>query len=514
MVHSILALCYAIALVIPVAWGTMCLVLTWRSRRGSQQPRPVPPYEGTWPMVTVQIPVYNERYVVDRVIAAVAALDYPRDAIEVQVLDDSSDDTSDIVHQAVVHAQGLGLAIQHIRRSDRSGFKAGAMNAALKIAQGDFIAIFDADFVPSADFLRRTVPFLVDDATLGCVQARWEHLNGDESLLTRAQRVWLDGQLLVEQTGRSHAGLPVAFLGSAGVWRRTAIIEQGGWHTDTQLEDHDQSYRAQIAGWRILILPDLAVPAELPSHIDAFRVQQYRWSKGMSQVLRKVGVPLWRSRLPLLAKLAGTLHLLGYMAHVMLMILMLVQLPLSLLGVSLGWLTIPALVASAGPLVMYASSERRIRGSWRTVLRHVPLLVVLWMGLSVTIARGAGEGLLSRTCQWPRTPKFGGRRPSSMRAFTHVHVHEVVWIELAVALAALVGCAIALIRYEYATALFLAAFGVSVSLIAGTSIMSLCKPHGTARVFQDAEWRGEDLQPALETRPARTIVGDSLRHRG
>jgi cellulose synthase/poly-beta-1,6-N-acetylglucosamine synthase-like glycosyltransferase len=508
MIHSILALCYAIALVIPVAWGIMCLILTWRSRHNSvQQPCPAPCYDDTWPMVTVQIPVYNERYVVDRVIAAVAALDYPHYALEVQILDDSSDDTSEIVHQAVDHAQELGLCIQHIRRSDRRGFKAGAMNAALEIARGDFIAIFDADFVPSADFLRRTIPFLLDDPGLGCVQARWEHLNGEESLLTRAQRVWLDGQLLVEQAGRSHAGLPVAFLGSAGVWRRTAIIEQGGWHTDTQLEDHDQSYRAQIAGWRILILPDLAVPAELPSHIDAFRVQQHRWSKGMSQVLRKVGIPLWRSRLPLVAKLAGTLHLLSYIAHLMLMTLMLLQLPLSLLGVSLGWLTIPALVASAGPLVMYASSERRMRGSWRTVLRHVPLLVMLWMGLSVTIARGAGEGLLSRSCHWPRTPKFGGRRPSRMPVCAYGRVSNVVWTELAISLAALMGCAIALTRYEYGTAMFLMAFGVSGSLVAGASILSL-KPNRNARVHEDGERRGEEVLPMLETTLHQTIVVD------
>jgi cellulose synthase/poly-beta-1,6-N-acetylglucosamine synthase-like glycosyltransferase len=472
MVPRILALFYAIMLVIPAACGAMSLILTWRSRHALHRPIPVPLHEGPWPMVTVQIPVYEERYVVARVIAAVAALDYPFNLLEIQVLDDSSDEISHLVHQAVIEARETGLNIEHIRRSDRSGFKAGAMNAALATAHGELIAIFDADFVPPRDFLRRTVPFLVDDARLACVQARWEHLNGEESMLTRAQRVWLDSQFVVEQTGRNQAGLPVVFLGTAGVWRRTAIIQQGGWHTDTQLEDHDQSYRAQIAGWRILILPHVAVPSELPSSIDAFRVQQYRWSKGMSQVLCKVCIPLWRSQLSLPAKLAGTLHLLGYAAHALLMALMLLQLPLSLLGVSLSWLTVPTLMATIGPLVMHTLTERRMRGSWRAGLRHVPLLMMLWMGLSVTIARGAGEGLLSRSCHWPRTPKLGSRRLTHSYISPQLRMDSVVWIEFFLALGAFVGCIVALMRYEFATAIFLVAFGASGSLVAGKTLLS------------------------------------------
>jgi cellulose synthase/poly-beta-1,6-N-acetylglucosamine synthase-like glycosyltransferase len=217
---------------------------------------------------------------------------------------------------------------------------------------------------------------------------------------------WLDGQFLTEQMGRTTIGLPVAFLGTAGIWRRTCLEQLQGWSSDTQMEDHDQSYRAQIQQWRMLLLPNLIVPGELPSTLDAFRTQQARWSKGIAQVLRKLILPLWRARLPLRVKAAGTLHLLGYSAHVLLVLLMLLRLPLALLGIDIAAFDLPLLLAAFGPVVLYGANEWRLRGL-RSVLCHLPVFVLLWLGLTPTFAANSFSGLVSTHTHWPRTPKWG-----------------------------------------------------------------------------------------------------------
>ena len=260
------------------------VALYYRTRRRSN-PSEIQPAH--WPLVTVQLPIYNERYVVARLIDAVCALDYPPDRLEIQVLDDSTDETQQIAAARVARYRALGFDIHHLHRLDRNGFKAGALEAGFARARGELLAVFDADFVPQTDFLRRTV-FHFADPRCGMVQARWDHINRGYSWLTRIQAIFLDGHFLIEHAARNRSGRFFNFNGTAGVWRRQAILDAGGWQHDTLTEDLDLSYRAQMAGWKFLFLPEVTVPAELPVDINAFKRQQYRWAKGSVQTARKL----------------------------------------------------------------------------------------------------------------------------------------------------------------------------------------------------------------------------------
>ena len=266
------------------------------------------------PLVMVQLPIYNERDVAARLIHAVARLDWPVDRLLVQVLDDSTDDTTAIVATALSCYREWGQHVEHVRRPSRTGYKAGALQYGLASSAADFVAIFDADFVPPADFLRRTIPFFADPS-VACVQARWGHINAEESGFTQAQALGFDGHFIVEKQARDAVGAFTHFNGSAGVWRRAAIDAAGGWQADTLTEDFDLSYRAQLAGWRIVYCGDVVVPAELPVQLDAFRRQQHRWAKGSMQTAGKLLGQLWRAPQPLWRKVFGTLHLTNYLAH-------------------------------------------------------------------------------------------------------------------------------------------------------------------------------------------------------
>ncbi|MCA9493397.1 MAG: glycosyltransferase, partial [Myxococcales bacterium] len=250
------------------------VIAFWRRR-----PSIAPPDPAEWPVVTVQLPVFNERYVVERLIRAVAALDWPRDRLEIQVLDDSTDDTTELSARLVDELRAQGHDIQLVHRTDRTGFKAGALAAGLAVAKGDLVAVFDADFVPTPDFLRRLVPWFADPG-VGMVQARWGHLNAEQDWLTAAQATLLDGHFVIEHTARNASGRWFNFNGTAGIWRRQAIVDGGGWQHDTLTEDLDLSYRSQLAGWRFLYLPEVVAPAELPPDMRAFKAQQHRWAKG------------------------------------------------------------------------------------------------------------------------------------------------------------------------------------------------------------------------------------------
>jgi cellulose synthase/poly-beta-1,6-N-acetylglucosamine synthase-like glycosyltransferase len=263
-----------------------CLRYRKRLREMSQDPAPLPDAE--LPQVTIQLPLYNEATVATRLLEHVARIDYPRERLEIQVLDDSTDETRSLLRTEVERLRDLGLDVVYLHRVDRVGYKAGALDAGLKVAKGDLIAIFDADFLPQPDFLRRIVPLFVADAKVGMVQARWGHLNRDHSLLTRTQALMLDGHHLVENRARSAAGWLFNFSGTGGMWRRQAIDTSGGWQHDTLTEDLDLSYRAQLAGWRFLYRENVVSPAELPEDVSAFRAQQFRWAKGTVQTARKL----------------------------------------------------------------------------------------------------------------------------------------------------------------------------------------------------------------------------------
>jgi len=366
----------------------------------------------------VQLPVYNERLVVERLIDAVAALDYPRERLEIQVLDDSTDDTRAIAAAAVARHRAQGLDIVHLHRPERAGYKAGALAAGLARARGELLAVFDADFVPPPGFLRDLAPRFADPA-VGMVQSRWGHLNRGRSRLTAAQATLLDAHFLLEHPTRMASGLFFNFNGTAGVWRRRCIEEAGGWSSDTLTEDLDLSYRAQLAGWRFEFAPATVARAELPIELSALKSQQRRWTKGSIQTARKLLPTLLRAPLPARVKVEAIVHLTSNLTFPTLLVVALL-LPPILFGPSAApaWLVwvLQAAVLALGlvPVILFLAAGRRAAGGRaREVLWDVPAALVLGVGLSVNNARAALEGLGGPIGDWDRTPKTGdgGARP-------------------------------------------------------------------------------------------------------
>lgn len=370
---------------------------------------PSPP--GEWPVVTVQLPIYNERYVVKRLIEAAAAIDYPRDRLEIQVLDDSVDETRAIAAERVAALREEGLDIVHLVRERREGFKAGALQHGLERARGDLLAIFDADFVPPPSILRAMVPYFQDPG-VGVVQSRWQHLNEDYSALARAQGISLDGHFVIEHAARMSAGRFFNFNGTAGVLRKACVLDAGGWQSDTLTEDLDLSYRAQLRGWRFVFAPHVLCPSELPVEMNAFKAQQHRWVKGSIQVARKLLPQVWRAPVPLGVKIEATFHLTYNVAYVFLLLLSLIVYPVVLARYrdpSTPYTvadTILFLVATASVLFFFAYAQRETRRDWKGQLRYLPFVMSLGMGLSVTNTRAVLEALAGHRSTFHRTPKF------------------------------------------------------------------------------------------------------------
>lgn len=395
-----------------------------------------PPLE--WPTVTVQLPIYNERFVVERLIDAVARLDYPAERLTIQVLDDSADDTASLARSRVAHHRARGLRVEHLQRPDRDGYKAGALAYGLARTSSEFIAIFDADFVPRPDFLKRTLPHFADPE-IGMAQARWGHLNAEYSLLTRAQSLMLDGHFGVEQTARDRFGLFFNFNGSAGVWRAACIRDAGGWGADTVAEDLDLSYRAQLRGWKLAYLPDVVAPAEIPTLVSAFKRQQFRWAKGSIQCLLKLGGQLAMAPRSLWHKTQAFLHLGGYLLHPFMLLLVLTSLPLILHGdlsrlqlgaISLGWL--------GGP-ILFTLAQWALYPDWRARLTYLPTLILVGPGLAVSNTWAVIEALIGRNpTLFLRTPKLqvegraaneNGQGAAEFAAY-HLPVDWSTWVEL------------------------------------------------------------------------------------
>ncbi len=372
-----------------------------------------------WPRVTVQLPIYNEHHVVERLINACANLAYPAAKLQIQILDDSDDQTTAVAARLVEQWRQRGRAIELIRRPDRSGFKAGALAHALPLATGEYIAIFDADFVPPADFLQRLIPTFFaptppqsksqSDGEIGFVQARWGHLNGAYSALTRCQTLALDGHFVVEQGGRQAAGFAFGFNGSGGVWRRACIeaATVGGWQADTLCEDLDLSYRAQLAGWRPSYRNDIEAPAEVPPQLIAFKRQQFRWAKGSIQTLKKLGGRVWQSEWPLRKRLAALVHLGSYLLHPLLLLLLFTSLPLIWLDATPGAYIAILSLASLGPPLLYAVGQQQLhRARWWQRWLHLPLLTLLGTGLCLSNTVAVYQGWTNRGGGFLRTPKF------------------------------------------------------------------------------------------------------------
>ncbi len=401
---------YAIAQLLLALLATHRGITLWRFRR--RLARAATPAPSVWPRVTVQLPLYNEPAVATRLIEAVACLDHPRDRLEVQVLDDSTDVTTDLVAAAVRDHRRRGLDIRHVRRPARVGFKAGALAAGLASASGEFVAVFDADFVPDSDFLRRTLPRF-SDPSVGMVQGRWGHLNRGRSLLTAAQAVLLDSHFFIEHDVRRSRGLFFNFNGTAGVWRRACIEAAGGWSSDTLTEDLDLSYRAQLAGWRFEFDPAAEVPAELPSDFGAFRSQQRRWAKGSIQTARKILPGLLRRPLPWRTKLESLAHLGANLAYPLLLALVLLLAPVlfapsTLSPLAVAMLQLGLFATGLLPVAAFlAAGQACARRPWPLVVRDVLGALALGIGMSANNARAVLEGFGASLGDWERTPKSG-----------------------------------------------------------------------------------------------------------
>ena len=378
-------------------------------------PAPLPPSPTIWPRVTVQLPLYNEQNVVERVIDATAALDYPAECLHIQVLDDSNDATVALAAARVAHYTAQGLHISHVRRPTREGYKAGALRNGMHETDGEFIAIFDADFVPESDFLRRTIPFFLQDERVGMVQTRWGHLNQNESLLTRLQAFGLDAHFLIEQVGRTFAGYFINFNGTGGVWRRSCIDDAGGWHIDTLTEDLDLSYRAQLRGWRFVYRPEIVAPAELPAVMDALKSQQFRWTKGAAETARKHLGTMWRSSLPLATKLQATFHLLNSSVYVVILLMALLSVPLVFVRANYHEYRAVFQLASIflvgfTPLIYYYYTAWRLAqpaGKAWFYPGFFILFLSVSMGLSLHNSRAVVLGWLGQRTPFVRTPKAG-----------------------------------------------------------------------------------------------------------
>jgi cellulose synthase/poly-beta-1,6-N-acetylglucosamine synthase-like glycosyltransferase len=411
---TLIAIGYAAILVALSAYGGHRYTLLyhyWRSRR--RQPAPPRRYaDHELPGVTVQLPLYNEQYVVEGLLRCVCALDYPRDRLQIQVLDDSTDETRMIAADAVALWRSKGFDVELLHRSDRRGFKAGALEAGLGQAKFGLVAIFDADFRPLPDFLRQAVHYF-NDESVAVVQGRWGHLNERDSLLTRVQSVMLDGHFLVEHPARNRSGRFFNFNGTAGIWRLAAIRDSGGWQGETLTEDLDLSYRAQLRGWRFVYDPAIVCPAELPVEMNAFKSQQHRWAKGSVQVMKKILPTVLRSSQPVPVKVEAFFHLTGNLAYLLMLGLCALTLPMLAVrsrisdGFAGGIFDAGLFVmATASVVVFYATAQILGYRAWKERLAAVPVMLAVGIGLTVSQSKAVVEALLGHQSAFVRTPKY------------------------------------------------------------------------------------------------------------
>ncbi|MDT4896330.1 MAG: hypothetical protein QOH25_1407 [Acidobacteriota bacterium] len=410
--YTVLILYFSILTILAIYGGYRVkqVIDFWRYRK--LVPTPAGHFsEEELPHITVQLPLFNEMYVTERLLKAVTEIDYPRDRLEFQVLDDSTDETVKLAQATVEHYRQAGFDIHYIHRTDRTGYKAGALENGLKTAKGELIAIFDADFVPKPDCLRKLVDFFIDPL-VGCAQMRWSHINGDYNLLTRLQTIMLDGHFVVEQTVRNRTGGFFNFNGTAGIWRRRAIEMSGGWQHDTLTEDTDLSFRAQLMGWRFVYLLDEDAPSEIPVEINAFKAQQRRWAKGVMQVGLKLFGRIWAAKLPLRVKLEMFFRLTGNISYPLMIFVSLLQFPLLLVRYNQGFyhlmvFDVPLLFFSTLSVLLFYGTGVWYLDKRRTPrLLHLPLVMGLGIGLAFSNARAVVEALVGYRTEFVRTPKY------------------------------------------------------------------------------------------------------------
>lgn len=415
MLEWMLVIFYGLGLLCLSAFGFHRYLMVYLYRKYVSDDPVCPPDPNPWPFVTVQLPIYNEQHVVERLIQAIVDLDYPEDRLEIQILDDSDDETIQVIQRLLPNLEAKHKTFLHIRRGTRQGFKAGALDYGLQRARGDLIAIFDADFIPPRDFLKRTVPYFTDP-TVGVVQVRWDYLNRAYSLLTRIESLMLDGHFVIEHAARYHSGRFFNFNGTGGVWRRTTIVQSGGWSHDTLTEDLDLSYRAQLQGWRFIYLKDFVVWSELPVEMAAFKQQQFRWAKGSMQTARKLIGTILHSSATTAQKIEALFHLTANFSYILMLWVGVLLGPSIWARYRLGlyqflWLDIPifclATVSVASFYILSQNKNPYGFHRWYAFWLYIPMLMAVGIGLSVSNARAVWEGLRGIGSPFLRTPKYG-----------------------------------------------------------------------------------------------------------
>lgn len=429
------------------------------------------------PLVTTQLPIFNEANVVERLIRSVCAIDYPKDKHEIQVLDDSNDETVEIVADLVRQYKKMGHIISHIRRPKRVDYKAGALNYGLRKSRGQFVAIFDADFVPPAEYLRKTIPFLLMNRKICLVQARWGHLNSNESPLTLSQSIGIDGHFIIEQSARSWGRLFMNFNGTAGIWRKCAIESAGGWQGDTLTEDMDLSYRAQLEGWEMKFLYDVVVPAELPASVNAFKSQQFRWAKGSIQTAIKLLPRIMRSDLPWQVKAQAVLHTTHYMIHPLMLTTAVLALPLLILyplhmgNWSFSALCIVILTSSLAPSILYMVAQGVSNVHWARKIPAIPVLMAIGVGIAFNNTLAVVSAFSKKKSAFVRTPKAGQK---TILAY-HTKLPWGSLVEIGLSIYCILGVTVYFNAHKYLVGPFLGLYSIGFFVVGLLSFMHYFK---------------------------------------
>ena len=411
LAETLILASYFFVLIILAFYGWHRYYLVYMYMRNRDKQPKAGPQLSPLPVVTIQLPLYNEMYVADRLIESVCGLDYPRELLELQVLDDSTDETSGIAEAAVRRFTSQGFDIKFYHRMDRTGYKAGALEAGLKVARGEFVAIFDADFLPDSDFILKLMPHFADPK-VGMVQARWGHINQDYSLLTKIQSILLDGHFVLEHGARNRAGCFFNFNGTAGIWRREVIEDAGGWQHDTLTEDLDLSYRAQLRGWKFIFVPDVVAPAEVPVEMNAFKSQQHRWAKGSIQTCRKLLPQILAADVPFGVKAEAFFHLTANFNYPLMVILSILMFPSMVIRYNMGWyemmlIDVPLFFAATFSVCnFYMVCQREIHSDWKTRIKYLPFLMSIGIGLCINNSKAVFEALMNQQSEFARTPKY------------------------------------------------------------------------------------------------------------